>query len=136
MIITLERRGFISRVPGQARTIKVLYPNVGLPGFEAPTEPQRKKIKPDDTLPLTLSERERHLLCDPYLGLSTSLEDRIRLAIVDKKTMSVRLTLDDFDELAGCVATAANHTESAKKQKELKRVFSRIQSLLETYTDE
>ena len=57
MILTLEKRGFISRVPGQARSIKVLYPHVGLSGFDPSAEPQRKKIKPDEKLPFT---REAH----------------------------------------------------------------------------
>jgi len=67
MILTLEKRGFISRVPGQARSITVLYPHVQFPGLNSPSNPSRKKIKPDETLSLTLSKREQQLLLDDVL---------------------------------------------------------------------
>jgi hypothetical protein len=104
--------------------------------LNAPANPPRKKIKPDETLSLTLSKREQQLLLDDVLCLPPEFENRIRLAIVEKNCLSVRLTLDDLDELGGCVAAAANHAEIVKRQKELYRIFSRIQELLETYTDE
>jgi repressor LexA len=136
MILTLEKRGFISRIPGQARSITILYPHVQFPGLNSPANPPRKKIKPDETLSLTLSKREQQLLLDDVLCLPPEFENRIRLTIVGKNCLSVRLTLDDLDELGGCVAAAANHTEIVKRQKALYRIFSRIQELLETYTDE
>ena len=136
MILTLEKRGFISRVPGQARSITVLYPHVQFPGLHSPTNPPRKKIKPDEKLPLTLSKREQQLFLDDVLCLPPEFENRIRLAIVGKNGLSIRLTLDDLDELGGCVAAAANHAEIVTRQKALYRIFSRIQKLLETYTDE
>ena len=136
MILTLEKRGFISRIPGQARSITVLYPQVQFPGLNSLSNPPRKKIKPDETLSLTLSKREQQLLLDDVLCLPPEFENRIRLAIVAKNGLSVRFTLDDLDELGGCVAAAANHAETVKRQKELYRIFSRIQELLETYTDE
>ena len=45
-------------------------------------------------------------------------------------------TLDDLDELAGCVAAEANHTQDKKQQKEWDQLFSRIAAVLESYTDE
>jgi len=136
MILTLEKRGFISRVPGQARSITVLYPDVQFPGLNAPSKPPRKKIQPDDTLSLTLSKQEQQLLLNECLCLPPEFENRIRLAIVEKNGLSVHLTLDDLDELGGCVAAAANHAEIVKQQKALYRIFSRIQKLLDTHTDE
>jgi len=38
MVLTLERRGFINRVPGQARSIRVLLPPQDLPPLEEPPE--------------------------------------------------------------------------------------------------
>ncbi|MHB8766445.1 MAG: LexA family protein [Deferrisomatales bacterium] len=35
MIVTLERKGFVSRVPGQARSVRVLVPREQLPALEA-----------------------------------------------------------------------------------------------------
>ena len=34
MVLTLERRGFISRVPGQARSITLLIPTESLPALK------------------------------------------------------------------------------------------------------
>ena len=82
---------------------------------------------------MTGPKHRRH--CQP-ICLPPEFENRIRLAIVEKNCLSVHLTLDDLDELGGCVAAAANHAETVKRQKELYRIFSRIQELLETYTDE
>ena len=136
MILTLEKRGFISRVPGQARSITVLYPGIQFPGLNAPSNPPRKKIKPDEKLSFTFSKQEQQLLLVECLCLPPEFENRIRLAILGKKSLSVRLTLDDLDELGGYVAAAANHAEIVKQQKALDRIFSRIQKLLDTHTDE
>ena len=38
MVLTLEKRGFISRVPGKARTIRLLLPPEKLPSLEEPAE--------------------------------------------------------------------------------------------------
>jgi plasmid stabilization system protein ParE len=44
--------------------------------------------------------------------------------------------LDDLDELAGYVAAEANHAKVKKLEKELRRLYSRIAEVLESYTDE
>jgi repressor LexA len=36
MVLTLERRGFIRRVPGQARSITLIVPPESLPSLEQP----------------------------------------------------------------------------------------------------
>ena len=95
----------------------------------------RKKIKSDDTLPLRLSERERDLILNEVFP-APELMDRFRLAIVDGHAVVARLTLDDLDELGGAVAAVANHAMSKTLQKEMDRLFDRIQNLLDTYTDE
>jgi repressor LexA len=38
MVLTLEARGLIERVPGKARTIRVLVPSAELPSLEDPTD--------------------------------------------------------------------------------------------------
>lgn len=35
-----------------------------------------------------------------------------------------------FDELAGCVAAEANHTDSAKQQETLDKIYDKIEGLL------
>ena len=38
MVVTLDKRGLISRIPGQARSIQVLVPAEEIPPLEAPRE--------------------------------------------------------------------------------------------------
>ncbi len=38
MVVTLEKHGLISRIPGQARSIQILVPAEELPSLEAPGE--------------------------------------------------------------------------------------------------
>ncbi len=38
MVLTLEKRGFISRVPGKARSIRLLLPPEEVPSLEEPPE--------------------------------------------------------------------------------------------------
>lgn len=42
MVLTLERRGFIRRVPGQARSITLIVPSESLPPLEHPKQGIRK----------------------------------------------------------------------------------------------
>ena len=93
---------------------------------------QRKKIPYGITLPVTLTLRERDIirdetLCDP---------DFARLAVVDGKKIMVDLSLDDIEEIQGYIAAEANHTENKKLQKELDRLFSKLQVFLDTYDDQ
>lgn len=44
MVLTLERRGFIRRVPGQARSITLIVPPESLPPLE---RPQDRASKPE-----------------------------------------------------------------------------------------
>src|SRR5262245_54478065 len=46
MVVTLEKRGFISRVPGKARTIRVLVPSAKLPALPAREESTRATPAP------------------------------------------------------------------------------------------
>jgi len=45
MVLTLEKRGFITRVPGQARSIRLKLEDESLAGFGAPSGAGRKKIR-------------------------------------------------------------------------------------------
>ena len=40
MVLTLERRGFIRRIPGQARSITLIVPSESLPPFASPPRPR------------------------------------------------------------------------------------------------
>ena len=93
---------------------------------------KRKKIPYGTTLPVTLTLRERDIirdetLCDP---------DFARLAVIDGKSMKIDLSLNDIEDIQGYIAAEANHTENKKLQKELDRLFHKLQVFLDTYDDQ
>jgi hypothetical protein len=64
------------------------------------------------------------------------LTNRLRLARSGGKTPVYGFTLDELDELAGYVAAEANHAKNRRLEKDLDRIFERIGSILDTYTEE
>lgn len=96
---------------------------------------QRKRIRPDDKVPLELSDRERQIVVEKTFA-PDELTDRIRLAPVSKKGAKVAFTLDDWEHLQGYIAAEANHCEIKSLAKELDGLFDRIQGILENYTDQ
>jgi hypothetical protein len=58
------------------------------------------------------------------------------VAITQREGPGYSFTLDDLGELMGYVAAEANHAKDKKLQKELDRLFERMQKVLESYTDE
>jgi hypothetical protein len=44
--------------------------------------------------------------------------------------------VDDLEELMGYVTAEANHTKDKNLQKELDRLFERMEEVLNSYTDE
>jgi len=53
-----------------------------------------------------------------------------------KSRRTSRFPFHELDELAGFVATEANHAKDKKLQKELNHLFERIDNALESYTDQ
>lgn len=100
-----------------------------------PPQKKRIRIRPDEKVPLELNERERELILE-----HTFADDELtnRLGIVPRKDTPpiFRFTLDDLDELGSFVAAEANHTKDKKLREELDRLFDRIQTTLDSYTDE
>ena len=64
------------------------------------------------------------------------LTNRLRLVRSRGKTPVYGFTLDELDELAGYVAAEANHAKKRRLEKDLDRIFERIGSILDTYTEE
>lgn len=100
------------------------------------TVPQdRKRIRPDEKVPLELNDRERELILNHSFA-DQELTDRLRLVPKPGEPPVYRFTLDDLDELAGDVAAEANHTQNKKQKKEWDQLFDRISAILDSYTDE
>ena len=95
----------------------------------------RKQITIGEKVPLELTERERDLITK-HTFAGNNLTDRLRIMPSPGHRPIYRFTLDDLDELAGYVAAEANHAKVKKLEKELRRLYSRIADVLESYTDE
>ncbi len=100
----------------------------------APPQQERIRIKPTETVPLELNERERELIQNTFAD--DDLTGRLRVLPKTGDRPIFRFTLDDLDELAGFVAFEANHAKNKKLQKEWDHFGGRIEAILERYTDQ
>lgn len=92
-------------------------------------------VRPDEKVPLKLSARECELILE-HTFVDDELTAPLRIAPASGKTPVYSFTLDDLEELMGYVAAEANHAKDNKLRKELDRLFERMQTVLESYTDE
>jgi Plasmid pRiA4b ORF-3-like protein len=83
-------------------------------------------------LPLELSDRERKLILE-HAFADEALLGRLRVAPSENQRAVFHFTLDDLDDLAGCVAAEANHAKDKKLQKEWDRMYARISDVLDSY---
>jgi hypothetical protein len=98
-------------------------------------EPKRIRIQPNEKVPLELNERERELILE-HTFADKELTNRLRVVPRKGQRPVFRFTLDDLDDLGGFVAAEDNHTKDKKLRKELDHLFDRIQTTLDSYTDE
>jgi hypothetical protein len=90
---------------------------------------ERKKIPSGAKVPIKLTIRERDLILD-----KTFCEpDFAQSAVIEGNDVCINLSLDEIEELQGCVAAEANHTKSSKREKELDEIFDKLQFFLDTY---
>ena len=96
---------------------------------------QRQHIKRGTTLSFRLSARERESVVERAF-LTPELDARLRTAEKAGSSLVVDLTLDDIDDLHGCVAAEANHCDDSKVRRALDAVCERLGELLDQFTDE
>ena len=94
---------------------------------------RKKTIEKNEQVGLRLSLAERKLILEEPIHIHDKLAEPIRSTPTNAPVM---LTLDDLDDLAGYIAAEANHTTDKTLRKKLDAIFSKIQDLLETHTDE
>jgi hypothetical protein len=103
--------------------------------FERPFSKPPQRIRPDQEVPLELSDHERELILE-HVFADEALLGRLRVAPTPNQRAVFHFTLDDVDELAGCVAFEANHAKDKKLRREWDHIFARITDLLNSYTDQ
>ena len=99
-----------------------------------PYNDSRKPVPPDQKVPLKLSHRERELILE-HTFADEELTAVLRGVPASSQASVCSFTLDDLEELMGYVAAEANHAKDKKLQKELDRLFERMEEVLESYTD-
>ena len=95
----------------------------------------RKRIAVGEEIPLELNEHERDLIMK-HTFAGKNLTGRLRVVPSPGQRPFYRFTLDDLDELAGYVATEANHAKVKKLEKELRQLYGRIADTMDSHTDE
>ena len=95
---------------------------------------ERIRIKPDEKVTLELNERERELIQNTFAD--DDLTGRLRVVPKPGERPVFRFTLDDLDELAGFVASEANHAKNKKLKKEWDDLFDRIEAIMYGYSDQ
>jgi hypothetical protein len=95
--------------------------------------PQRKYITPGTKVGLKLTVTERKLILNDLLCLDETYAQVLRGTPTGH---SVQFTLDEWEDFGGYIAAEANHTDDKKLGKKLDTIFSKIQKLLDTHTDE
>ncbi len=92
-------------------------------------------IQPGERIPVRLSLRQRDLILD-HAFIDRELQEQLRVAEAAGASIIVRLTLDDLDDLLGCVAAEANHSRDAGLGKRFQRLCDRLRDVEESYTDD
>ena len=91
---------------------------------------------PGTKLRLRFSEDERRLILDDWT-ISMGLTDKQPKALGKAKRPELSMTLADWDDFMGYVASASNHArDGSKLQRRADALSDRIQALLYKYTDE
>ena len=93
---------------------------------------RRKKIPLGTKVPVKLTLHDRDLICD-----KTFCDPNFaQFALVEGSNIKIDLSLDDIEDVQGYIAAEANHTKNLKLQKELDRLFDKLQTYLDKYDDQ
>lgn len=128
-VATAQPKSPASRIEELYALLEAIQPRLELPR----KQPQR--IRPNEKVPLELSNRERELILE-HTFAGDELTNRLRVVPKPGDHPVFRFTLDDLDELSGCIAAEANHAKNEKLQRDLDRLFERIDEVLQSYTDQ
>jgi len=126
----LQPNSATSDLPAQAKQrLRAVLSKLNFP------QENRIRIRPDQTVPLELNERERELILS-HTFADEKLTNRLRVAPRKGEQPIFRFTLDDLDELGGFVAAEANHAKNKLLREQLDQLCDRIEATLNKYTDE
>ena len=94
------------------------------------------RVLPGTKLQLRFSEDERRLILDDCT-ISMGLTDKQTKALEKAKQPELSMTLADWDDFMGYVASASNHArDGSRLQRRAEALADRVQELLDRHTDE
>jgi len=93
----------------------------------------KKRIQRYEKFGLILTQAERKLIVESVANLPDEIAHSIQETPAKQPIM---LTLDDWRELGGHIASEANDASETQHQNSLDTIFLKIQSLLEKHADE
>ena len=93
----------------------------------------RKRIEEGEGVPVRLGQSDVKLI----EGLTLFDDSYVtRLSASPGSTDVVgSFTLDELDDLLGCIAADANHTEDRRLERELDSLYDRLQAIMDAYDD-
>ncbi len=91
-----------------------------------------KKIPYGTKLPVVLTLKERDIIRDKTLGDPNFGN----IGVVEGKSIKLMKSLDDIEDVQGYVASEANHTDDKILQKQLDKIFDKLQVFLDRYDDQ
>jgi hypothetical protein len=94
---------------------------------------RKKSLRKKKKVALKLTIEERKLFLGDPINVPKELADAIRSTPTGAPVM---LNLDHLEDLGGYIAAGANQTKDKKVRKKIDAIFSKIQDLLETHSDE
>lgn len=86
-------------------------------------------IDSETPLPIQFTHRERDLIVN-LRSVETDIVKRFQLAILKGATLVVTLSAGDLEVLLGAIAADANHTKQRRLQKELDKLFERLDNIM------
>jgi hypothetical protein len=94
------------------------------------------RVLPGTKLRLRFSEDERRLILDDWT-IAMGLTDKQTKALEKAKRPELSMTLADWEDFMGHVASASNHArDGSRLQRRADALSDRIQSLLDSHTEE
>ncbi|MFC1573338.1 hypothetical protein ACFL6M_07045 [Candidatus Eisenbacteria bacterium] len=93
----------------------------------------RIRIREDEPVPIQFRASDRDLICDLDL-VDSSYVTRLE-PTADSSELVGRFTLGELDDLLGCIAAKANHTEDRRLERQLDSLFGRVRKTMRRYDD-
>jgi hypothetical protein len=94
----------------------------------------KKTIAPGERVPVTFTE-EGHAFILAETLIDDDLTEPLRAATASRGRVTVRLTLDDLEELEGFVAEAANHAGDRAVEARFDRILESLGAELARYEE-